>query len=156
MNRPIDLRELAGFLDEANKHGYAAGGKKVSPTRISSKDLEYKKGNLIYHDTYFGVRDYIGEEVVYKDEKPIWGANYLGFILDDGFAADQVYDFLKKSLTQEYDDIIPVRGPKFFEEGDYQYINTAEGKLDKFTGKEEILFKDKVVYRAFYHGGFIK
>ena len=74
----INLKELADFLNEANKHTYAADGKKVEPTRLKSDDLEYQKGDLIYHDTYFGAGDFIGEEIVYKREVPVWGANYHG------------------------------------------------------------------------------
>jgi len=30
---------------------------------LNSKDYKYKKGNMIYHDTFFGGMNFIGEEV---------------------------------------------------------------------------------------------
>jgi len=76
--------ELSKFLNESNKSTYAnAGAPKTKSLRLGSEDYNYKKGDLTYHDTYFGARDFIGEEIVYKKEKPIWGANYFGFILDE-------------------------------------------------------------------------
>lgn len=152
----INLKELANFLIGANTHTYAGDGKKIESLRLKSEDLEYQKGDLTYHDTYFGAGDFIGEEVVYKKEAPVWGANYYGFILDSRYTPKQVYDFLKKALLQEYDDLIPVRGPKMFKDGDWTYQNSIDGKLDNFSGREEILFNDKIIYRCLYHGGCIR
>jgi len=152
----INLKELADFLNKANKHTYAADDEKVEPTRLRSHDLEYQKGDLVYHDTYFGTGNFIGEEIVYKKEVPVWGANYFGFILDSRYTPKQIYDFLKKALMQEYNDLIPVRGPKMFRNGDWAYQNSADGKLDNFSGKEEILFNNKIIYRCLYHGGLVR
>ena len=72
MNNPIDIKELADFLSEANKNTYAnKDAPKVAPSRLESEDYHFEKGNLIYHDTYFGGRDFIGEEIVYKNQKPV-------------------------------------------------------------------------------------
>ena len=39
---------------------------------------------MIYHDTYFGGTNFMGEEVVYEDsDAPIWGMNYYGVTLDE-------------------------------------------------------------------------
>jgi hypothetical protein len=151
----IDLKRLSEFLNEANENMYAADGRRIKSTRLESRDLEFKKGDLVCHDTYFGNKNFIGEEVVYEKDSPVWGVNYFGFIIDRKFSADQVYGFLKKALLQEYNDIIPVRGPKSFKESDFEYMNVVDGDLRCFTGKEEILFKGKIIYRAFYHGGLI-
>ena len=78
----IDPKELADFLNEANKSTYAnKDAPKVAPSRLKSEDYHFEKGGLVYHDTYFGARDFIGEEVVYKDGEPVWAMNYYGFIL---------------------------------------------------------------------------
>ena len=153
---PITSEELTDFLNKANKHTYAADGPKSLSARLKSEDFEYKNGNLAYHDTYFGERSFIGEEIVYKSEKPIWGMNYFGFILDNNFAEKEVYAFLKQSLMQEEIDIIPIRGPKSFELENWKYQNNPNGELSNFSGQEEILFRNKVVYRCFYHGGYIR
>lgn len=148
---------LAKFLNEANKATYAnKSASKVAPSRLKSEDYHFEKDGLIYHDTYFGVRDFIGEEIIYESENPVWGANYFGFVLDEEVSEKDVYDFLRKALMQEYDDMIPVRGPSSFSADDKEYRFVADGDLANFSGKEEILFGGEVVYRCLIHGGMIK
>lgn len=157
MNNPIDTKELADFLNEANKNTYAnKDASKVAPSRLKSEDYHFEKGDLIYHDTYFGGRDFIGEEIVYKNQKPVWGANYFGFILADNVSEKDVYDFLRQALMRDYDDIIPVRGPRNFSADGKKYNFVVDGDLTNFSGKEEISFGGKVVYRCVVHGGFIR
>ena len=157
MNNPVDVKELTDFLHEANKITYAnEDAPKVAPSRLKSEDYHFDKGDLIYHDTYFGGRDFIGEEIVYESEKPVWGANYFGFVIDEKVNEKDVYDFLRQALMQEYDDVIPVRGPSNFSADDKEYRFSADGDLSNFSGKEEISFDGKVVYRCLIHGGFIK
>ena len=80
----IDLKQLADFLNEANKSTYAnKDAPKASSSRLGSEDYHFEKDGLIYHDTYFGGRDFIGEEVVYKNNEPVWGLNYYGYILSE-------------------------------------------------------------------------
>lgn len=156
-DNPIEINLLAQFLNEANKHTYAnADAKRAAFTRLNSKDYHFEKGGLIYHDTYFGARDFIGEEIVYKDKKPVWGANYFGFIFEDEINEKDAYDFLRKALMQEYSDIIPVRGPKEYSEGDWLYRFSTSGGLENFVGQEEISFKNKTVYMCRINGGFIR
>jgi len=157
MNNPINTKELADFLNETNKSNYAnKDAPKVAPSRLKSEDYHFEKGDLMYHDTYFGGRDFIGEEIVYKNQKPVWGANYFGFVLVDEVSEKDVYDFLRQALMQDYDDIIPVRGPSNFSADDKEYRFTVNGDLANFSGTEEILFGGKVAYRCFVHGGFIR
>lgn len=157
MNNPIETQELSDFLHEANKNTYAnKEAPKVAPSRLKSEDYHFEKGDLIYHDTYFGGRDFIGEEIVYKNQKPVWGANYFGLILDENVSEKDVYDFLRKALMQEYDDVIPVRGPINFSAEDKEYRFFVEGDLINFSSKEEISFGGKVIYRCFVHGGFVR
>lgn len=150
------IEELKDFLGKANKHTYANDGEKSESTRMASDDFEYKEGNLTYHDTYFGSDNFIGEEIIYENEKPIWGANYYGYIQDLNFSSGQVYKFLKEALMQEYDNIIPIRGPKSFKKEEFEYRNEVKGDMINFEGEENILYNDKAVYKAFYHGGMLK
>lgn len=72
---PID--HIKSFLIEAKKQTYANEKvEKVSSSRWGSKDYEYQKENMIYHDTYFGGTNFIGEEVVYINNKIYWAMNY--------------------------------------------------------------------------------
>lgn len=153
----IDLKQLAGFLEEASKSTYAnKDAPKAPSSRLKSEDYHFEKDGLIYHDTYFGSRDFIGEEVVYKDNKPVWGLNYYGLILSETTNEKELYGFLREALMQEYSDIIPVRGPKNYQQGDWEYNNSADGELDRFTGTEEIYRAGVLVYKCHYHGGFIE
>ena len=153
----MNTETLKKFLGDANKATYA---NKDAPQGVSlrpgSEDYHFEKDGLVYHDTCFGSRNFIGEEIVYENEKPVLGANYFGFVLDEKVSEKDVYDFLRKALMQEYDDVIPVRGPSHFSADDKEYCFSADGDLINFSGKEEILFGGKVVYRCLIHGGMIK
>jgi len=153
----VNVEKLTSFLKEANKATYAnKNAIKADSSRLKSEDYHFEKDNMIYHDTYFGGRDFIGGEVVYEDGIPMWGENYFGFILDESLDEKVVYDFLRKALMEEYDDAMPVRGPAHFREDNKEYKFNADGDLNNFNGVEEILFDGEVVYRCFVHGGVIK
>jgi len=153
----MQLEKLANFLREANKSTYAnKDASKVLSERLGSLDYHFEKENLVYHDTYFGVRDFIGEEIVYEDLKPVWGANYYGFILDESIDENELYEFLRQSLMEEWNNVLPVRGPKSFSSGNWKYQFITEGILSRFSGKEEISFGSDIVYSCFVHGGMIQ
>lgn len=153
----MNIDTLTQFLNVANKSTYAnKDAPKAASSRLHSEDYCFEQDGLIYHDTYFGNRDFMGEEIVYEHSKPIWGANYFGFVLEESVSEKDVYDFLRKALMQEYSDTIPVRGPTSFAADTKEYRFTVDGDLTNFSGTEEILFEGKVVYRCHVHGGMIK
>jgi len=98
----------------------------------------------------------MGEEIVYEAGKPVWGMNYYGHVLDKDIPTNDAYAILRPALMQEYDDILPVRGPKEYVEGNSRYTNQAEGTLERFTGEERIYVSDELVYICSYHGGVIE
>lgn len=152
-----DHSRLASFLNAANKATYAnREAPKSESLRPASEDYHFEEGNFVYHDTYFGARDFIGEEIVYENNTPIWGMNYYGHVLKEEVSTEKAYTILRPALMQEYDDILPVRGPKVYTEGDHAYRNTVEGDLDSFSGVEEIYIKEELIYRCWYHGGSIR
>ena len=152
---PIDV--LEAFLKEANLSTYANENiKKASSLRPGSSDYHFEKGDLIYHDTYFGATKFIGEEVVYKNGKPAWGMNYYGFTLNSEISEDLFDTILRPALMSGSDGNIPVRGPKEFINGEWKYTFNAEGDLANFTGIEEISKKHEIVCRLYCHGGFIE
>jgi len=64
------MKKLKKFLIEAKKETYANENvKQKKSSRLKSRDYEYKKDNMIYHDTFFGGTNFIGEEVVYIDNE---------------------------------------------------------------------------------------
>ena len=153
----MDFTALTKFLNEANKHSYAnKDAKKAPSSRPGSEDYHFEKDGLAYHDTYFGSEAFIGEEIVYENNEPVWGMNYFGFIVSALANEKDVYDFLRTTLMQEYDNVIPVRGPKEYTKGEWQYVNMPKGDLEHFVGVEEIYrSNENLVYRAEYHGGLI-
>lgn len=153
----MNLNKFSKFLKTAKKNTYASEtAKKTISQRLGSKDYEYSDGEFLYHDTYFGLRDFIGEEIVYEKEKPVWGMNYKGYVVDDSITENEIDKALRTAFKQDYDDIIPVRGPKNFKIENYEYKNNTSGTLDKFEGREEILKDEKLIYYAIFHGGLIK
>ena len=109
------MNNLEEFLIEAKKHTYAnASVEKQISSRLNSNDYEYVKDNMIYHDTYFGGTRFIGEEVVYLDNKPYWAMNYYGVTLDENLGEEAMDNALRPALMKvgEDDSVIPVRDLK--------------------------------------------
>lgn len=63
--------------------------------------------------------------------------------------------FLLKILKVFINFCLPIRGPKFFQEGSFIYKNKTEGNLENFFGEEEILKKGKQIYKTNYSGGLV-
>ena len=57
--------------------------------------------------------------------------------------------------AEDYNDIIPVRGPRSHVLDRWKYTNSAEGALDRFSGIEVIFLDGEEIYRCWYHGGLI-
>lgn len=153
------MDRIKDFLIEAKKNTYAnAAVEKKPSSRIGSNDYEYSNGDMIYHDTYFGGTQFIGEEVVYStgSEKPIWGMNYYGVTLDHELSEEAMDKALRPALMMVgQDDVIPVRGPKSFENGEYSYKFEVEGDLMNFNGIEQIFKGDNKIYELRCSGGTI-
>lgn len=153
----ISIDILNTFLREANLSTYANEDvKKVVSLRPGSKDYHFEKDGLVYHDTYFGSTNFIGEEVVYKNDLPIWGMNYYGFTLTNEINENLFDSILRPALMSGSGDNIPVRGPKEFINGEWKYTFNTNGDLKNFVGVEEISKNNEVVCRLWCHGGFIK
>ena len=153
------MKNLKDFLIEAKKQTYANGNvKKVESSRLNSFDYEYTDGKMIYHDTYFGGTDFIGEEVVYDESQaPIWAMNYHGVTLNENLSEEAIDNALRPALMKVgEDDILPLRGPKEFINGEYKYIFDVTGNLDNFEGEESIFKGEEKVYCLKCHGGRIQ
>lgn len=152
------MKELEKFLVLAKMQTYANENvEKVNSSRVGSKDYEFSKDDMIYHDTYFGGTNFIGEEVVYIDNKIYWGMNYYGVTLDESMEEEAMDKALRPALMRVgEDDIIPVRGPRKFINGEYKYTFEVLGELDNFSGVETIYKNDKKIYELKCSGGLIK
>lgn len=154
-----ELIDLHNFLIEAKKETYANENvEKVKSTRRGSHDYEYTKDNWTYHDTYFGGTDFQGQEVVYQQEDtPIWGMIYYGRTLDESLSEEAMDKALRPALMQVgQDDVIPVRGPKEFENQGYKYTFKVTGDLTNFEGEEMIEKDGKKIYTLKCRGGIIR
>ena len=149
--------DIVNFIAEAKKNTYASfGAGKVEPSRLASTDLAYESKSFKdyrYLDTYVGGANFSGTEVVYFKDSPVWSMNYIGRLLSD--EGTHTIDFLTSALAN-VDCTIPYRGPEFFRNGKYIYVNSVTGDFDWFQGLEKIYYEDEVVHELVYHGGIIK
>lgn len=156
--------DFTQFLIKAKKQTYANGNaKKVNSSRLGSNDYQYEEeieGKLMkYHDTYFGGTQFIGEEVVYcEDSMQVWGMNYYGVTLDENLSEEAMDKALRPALMQVGEDtcVLPVRGPSQYQNGEYRYTFKSNGKIESFTGIEEIYKNDQLIFRLYCHGGMIQ
>ncbi len=146
--------QFVRFLIEAKKNTYAAGGKLSAPSRPGSKDLFFQQGDYSYLDTYLGDLDFIGEEAVWREGKPLWGMNYYGIMLTDEIP-EEFSHCLKGALSRVPEEA-PFRGPASFQYGELGYICHWNGNVDRFEGSEEILDNGKGIYRLVFHGGSLR
>lgn len=149
-----DNSEIIDFIVEAKKGTYASAANfdatLVDSSRMASKDLAYEKGDFKYLDTYVGSSRFSGSEVVYHKKKPVWSMNYNGRLL-----SGQLGDFLTKMLSFVSAEL-PYRGPDFYREGRYSYVNLVSGEFDWFQGSERIYYENELIYELVYHGGAVK
>jgi hypothetical protein len=146
--------QFVQFLIEAKKNTYAGDGKLSAPSRPVSKDLAFEQGDYLYIDTYLGSLDFIGEEAVWQQQKPIWAMNYYGVMLTDqipeGFSKCLKGALLNAPLEA------PFRGPDHYYDGSLKYTCTWKGDIERFEGIEQIRYSGKEIYRLVFHGGSIR
>ena len=146
---------LNQFLVKAKINTYASSGEGgEKDLEDGSRELVFQEGDFRYRDRYFGSDTFIGEEVVWKDGKPMWLMNYYGRITSESVPAEEMYQFLQKAMRQITEER-PFRGPSKLKEGEFEYIDSSHGAVDDFGGNEKIFYKGEEVYRLYYHGGMI-
>jgi Domain of unknown function (DUF5680) len=152
----FDLHELNAFIVRAKAATYVGDGEHVTPCRTGSHDLRFLDGEWAYHDSYFGGSDFIGEEVVYFAEKPVWAMNYYGRILRDNLLTGaEAGQMIKTSLSHMYSEGRFLGGFEYTE-NDLTYVDTSEGNTGSFHGRELIRRAQEIAYELRYHGGLIR
>jgi len=152
----MDLDELKDFIIRAKAATYVGDGKPGESSRKGSIDLVFNQGDFSYLDSYFGGSDFIGEEIVYYQNEPVWGMNYYGSILKpQKITAAQAGAMIKASLSLMYAEGRFLGGWQHFERK-IVYHDSSNGDLSHFTGYEWIEKDNEKVYELFYHGGLIK
>lgn len=152
----VTLEELNAFIVRAKASTYVGSGPKSLSYRPGSHDIQFHEGSFSYMDSYFGGTDFIGQEVVYWHQRPVWAMNYYGKILIPHLInGTQAGHIIKISLTQMYQQGRFLGGFECAVEGSI-YTDTSEGSVDSFSGKEWITREGQRVYELLYHGGLIK
>lgn len=147
--------KLIKFIIQAKINTYATVGEMGENTLDDgTKELIFSKDEFKYRDRYFGSNPFIGEEIVWRENKAIWGMNYYGSVLSHTVPAKDVYQFLKKAM-QKVSEERPFRGPDNFKDGSFEYSDKSEGNVNFFRGVEVIKYKEKEIYKLYYHGGVI-
>ncbi len=152
----MDLAELTTFIVRAKAATYVGDGQRAEPSRSGSHDLVFQEGDWSYRDSYFGGRDFIGQEVVYHVGKPVGSMNYYGRILRaDLITPDQAGRVIKASLTGMYKQGRFLGGCEHRHE-EFIYHDSNSGDTASFMGTETIERQGVTAYQLVYHGGLIK
>lgn len=150
----IKERSFYQFLIKAKQSTYAGEGLFTTPSRSGSLDLPFMEGEFRYLDSYLGGSHFIGEEVVWYQEKAVWGMNYYGRMLVDQ-SPHLFFSFLKSALLQVPEEM-PFRGPEELISGDFCYTCQVEGDIKWYRGKEMVFYQSQKIYQLYFHGGEIK
>ncbi len=145
------IEELKKFIIESRRNTYAGEGAPIDNPRLKgSTQLEFQKGDWFYQDIYFdGDKNFIGQEIVYYNARPVWSMGYFGEQLPE-----KATEFLKQTL---FDLTEKCRfGEKCEKEKkEFRYEDIGEGTLEKFRGEERISIQGKNIYKLNYQGGLI-
>ena len=152
----MDLQELERFVVAAKQATYVGSGKPVPSCRPASHDLGHASGQWRYLDSYFGGADFIGQEVVWFGNSPVWAMNYYGAILrEDLIDAAAAGETIKAALSALYAEGRFLGGWQW--QGPHGlYEDRSNGDVTRFSGAEWIAWDGVVSYRLDYHGGLIR
>jgi hypothetical protein len=151
----MDNHQLAQFIVAAKKATYASQDDNFSlrPLLPGSKYLAFGRPPFFYCDTYFGMNDFAGQEVVYYQNVPVWSMYYRGGVIS-AENMSSIYAFLRKALMT-VPLSAPFRGTTSLCEGELQYVNNYVGEIRNFSGEEYIYQSTDLVYRLTYIGGLL-
>ncbi len=152
----MNSHKLQDFIVRAKSATYVGSGAQSASSRPGSHDLQFADDDWLYIDSYFGGTDFIGEEAVFYNGKPVWAMNYYGYILrPELISGAEAGGMIKASLSRMYTEKRFLGGFRY-SEGNLTYVDTSEGDLTHFHGREWIEREGVVAYELVYHGGLIK
>jgi hypothetical protein len=150
------LEHLHDFIVQAKAATYVGDGEQAAPCRKGSHDLAFAEGAFSYLDSYFGGEDFIGQEVVYYEDRPVWAMNYYGKILmPRKISGAETGAIIKESLSKMYQQGRFLGGFQHTVD-EFEYYDTSIGGFSAFSGREWITHNGEIVYELLYHGGLIK
>lgn len=150
----MNIKALRQFLIDSNKAGYAGGDERQwIKESDSSTTIPFNKGEWRSHDNFYGGEPYGGRVIIFHKDKPVWIMVYYGWVAS-GVDTNLVYGVLRNALKQMPEEA-PYRGPKEYKERDFTYSNTWTGKIEQYSGEEQIHQGKTVIYKANYMGGLV-
>jgi hypothetical protein len=162
MMNELSRSDLVRFLVSAKVKTYASGGSSsqasVDPLLEGSHQLEFRSGEFLYRDIYFGGAFFAGEETVYHGKNAVWCMCYAGGWTNSEMAADEIVVLagLLQSALRHIPSDYPFRGPLEHREAGYIYTNNPVGDVDRFHGVEAITRDNDLVYELHYCGGRLR
>lgn len=148
---------LERFIIEAKEMAYV-GGKppETVVTRPGAHEIRYEKAPYRYLDSYFGGTDFLGQELVWMKDEPVWAMNYYGRIIDpDRLDGERAGTVIRQALGALYQEKRFLGGFTYVHPQG-EYLDEAAGDYRSFTGVERILVDGRLAYRLDYQGGLIK
>ena len=147
----VNVGALKNFLYDARRNTFAANANSDgNPKLLSSVQLEFQKGDYFYRDIFFnGSTRFIGQEIIYQGDKPVWGMNYTGKQigkLEASFLKESLYKLVGKCR---------LGGSCEYKKREFKYIDQGQGIFEEFYGTEQIFLDDKNIYELKYQGGVI-
>lgn len=147
--KPEDLKK---FIAEARRNTFAGDGVSVDNPRLKgSEELEFRKAEWHYQDIYFtGKNNFIGQEVVYYNARPVWAMMYFGNSMpkpETEFLKRALLDLSEKCRFGEKCEL---------KKKDFHYEDNGEGTIERFKGLEKMSVHQKDIYKLNYQGGIIK
>ncbi|MEW6617575.1 MAG: DUF5680 domain-containing protein [Patescibacteria group bacterium] len=153
----MNKKKLVDFLLKARTKTYAGNGGKVKPLLKNSKQLEYKEGEWIYRDVYYGGNGiFVGIETIYFKNKVVWSMSYYGNFKK--MTEKEIDSILRVALLENW-KTARIWKRVVWEKGKYRYICEPDfgRSIEEMGGLEYILKNKREVYKFFYTGGlFVK
>ncbi|GLS20718.1 hypothetical protein GCM10007874_37350 [Labrys miyagiensis] len=150
------MSTLENFIVEAKAAAYVNDGAPQASCRAGSHDIGYGRGDWRYLDSYFGGTDFLGQEIVWREEQPIWAMNYYGHILEpvliDAGGAGAVVKKARAALYREGRFL----GDFSLGVGKRRFESASTGDIKRFLGVERIFIGGVEAYRLQFHGGLIR
>lgn len=152
----MDTAELNAIVVAAKAATYVGGGTKAPSSRPGSHDLSWASGDWRYLDSYFGGTDFLGQEVLWHRDEPVWAMNYYGYIRrPDLIDAVRAGETIKAALSAMYAEGRFLGG--FDWSGPHgHYVDQSTGNAQHFHGREIILVGGEEAYALDYFGGLIR
>ncbi|MBK1794343.1 hypothetical protein JHL21_07490 [Devosia sp. WQ 349] len=152
----MDSEELNRVIVRAKAASYVGGGAKVTPSRQGANEIAWEEGDWRYLDSYFGGTDFLGQEVLWHRNEPIWAMNYYGYIKrPDLIDAGQAGAIIQDSLSALYRKGRFLGGFVWLS-GGCTYQDRNDGGPEQFRGREAILVGGVEAYALEYFGGLVK